>query len=475
MWKNNTNPYDGKKILDFVFHEILETYPAIRPETVTFAAMVFYPLALIEVETQEKSFEDFEKIELLLLRFIQQGAGEKEISALMGLSLDYIRPLTRLLRGYGHIDGEGHLTQLGEEAVQAEHKIQLQTGRQKVQLDVLNLALLPWKRQVDNYVLYERREASTWNTGVLSGPKTLDAKIIEERLKEQGYDGDFLQKARHVLHTNLEAITDIKCLELKYARSCMLLLDGITDPIVFGHHRVSDEHELYGTRSYVWLPFSVSTEELRQQYNFPSDTLVCADGAEYMHSLRQLFGQLYKEESTKIYKEKNQTKHERGSSEEKEYVFKQHFTNAYFGKNAFRYLPEKDMVSITSSGMRPDEFSHNLFEVLYRLGSGDPCYIAHEDACGIVLRATAGDDEVRSLAGLIVDTAHQHGKGKTEGMLRSCFHQCRRKKEVSRQEENTPADPPHEEGTQEPEETMAASLSKALIERRKQEETAQQK
>jgi len=103
----------------------------------------------------------------------------------------------------------------------------------------------------------------------------------------------------------------------------------------------------------VWLPFSVSTEELRQQYNFPSDTLVCADGAEYMHSLHQLFGQLYEEESTKIYKEKNQTKHERGSSEEKEYVFKQHFTNAYFGKNAFRYLPEKDMVSITSSGMIP--------------------------------------------------------------------------------------------------------------------------
>ena len=115
MWKINTNQYDGKKILDFVFQEILETYPAIRPETVTFAAMVFYPLALIVVETQEKSFEDFEKIELLLLRFIQQGAGEKEISALMGLSLDYIRPLTRLLRGYGHIEGLGHITPLGDE------------------------------------------------------------------------------------------------------------------------------------------------------------------------------------------------------------------------------------------------------------------------------------------------------------------------------------------------------------------------
>jgi len=189
-----------------------------------------------------------------------------------------------------------------------------------------------------------------------------------------------------------------------------------------------------------------------------------------MHSLHQLFGLLYEEESTKIYKEKNQTKHERGSNEEKEYVFKQHFTNEYFGKNAFRYLPEKDMVSITSSGMRPDEFSHNLFEVLYRLGGGDPCYIAHEDACGTVLRATAGDDEIRSLAGLIVDTAHQHGKGKTEGMLRSCFRQCRRKKSMLRQEKNTPAIPPQEE-----EETMATALSKALIERREHEEPTHQK
>ena len=100
---------------EFALRDICEKYPQINIAELETFAPVFYPIARIEADMKEKSFEDFEAVQEAVLRFILLGfKQEEEIAELMGLNKAYILKMMKLLLSYGHIDERKNVTAITE-------------------------------------------------------------------------------------------------------------------------------------------------------------------------------------------------------------------------------------------------------------------------------------------------------------------------------------------------------------------------
>ena len=160
--------------------QIRRHYPKITPESIRFAAMVFYPVALVEVVAWEKSVEDFDSVQLMILRFISLGMGQEEIAELTGLTPAYIAKIKELLYGYGHITPDGTITELGRESIEYDHgngkKVEYKESKRHVQLDALSLSIIPYEKSVDETTFYEKSLAHGYQVGVISYPEGIDPK-----------------------------------------------------------------------------------------------------------------------------------------------------------------------------------------------------------------------------------------------------------------------------------------------------------
>ena len=238
--------------------QIRRRYLKITPETIRFAAMVFYPVALVEVIAWEKSVEDFDSVQLMILRFISLGMGQDEIASLTGLTSAYIKQVRELLYGYGHITPDGAVTDIGKESIKNEKKIEYKESKRHVQLDALSLSIIPYEKSVDETMFYERSAAHAYQTGVISYPEGIDTKTLETQLK--GMDYSKIARTKDI-HVNIVSISEMSCLKLRYALACMLCLEGSGTPVVFGRRKGQEKASSY------WLPFGVETEHMRQIYD----------------------------------------------------------------------------------------------------------------------------------------------------------------------------------------------------------------
>lgn len=242
--------------------QIRRHYPKITPETIHFAALVFYPVALVEVVAWEKSIEDFDSVQLLILRFIGLGMGQDEIAGLTGLTPAYIVQIKELLYGYGHIAPNGTITDIGKESIKNEKKIEYKESKRHVQLDALSLSIIPYEKSVDETTFYEKSFAHGsrhYPVGVISYPEGIDAQTLEAQLK--GIDYGKMAGAKDI-HVNIVSISEMRCLKLRYAIACMLCLDGSKAPIVFGRRKGQEKANT------LWIPFGIESEHVRQCYGF---------------------------------------------------------------------------------------------------------------------------------------------------------------------------------------------------------------
>ena len=264
--------------------QIRRRYPKITPETIRFAAMVFYPVALVEVVAWEKSVEDFDSIQLMILRFISLGMGRDEIAELTGLPSAYIDKVNMLLLGYGHIDNSGNVTDIGRESIENKKKIELKESKRHVQLDALSLSIIPKEKSVDEITFYEKSLAQSPRyqpIGVVSYPEGIDAQMLEAQLK--GIDYGKVAGAEDI-HVNIVSVSEMRCLKLRYAIACMLCLEGSDSPIVFGR-RKGQEKAIPS-----WMPFGVESEHMRQAYGFgDSDTIGQSDAAKHLAAMKARF------------------------------------------------------------------------------------------------------------------------------------------------------------------------------------------
>ncbi len=125
-----------------VLERILDQNPQIVISRIELFTEVYYPIAILEIEMNETTFEDFDLIPLSILRFVDAGVTTAgEIAGLMGLSPGYVQKLLDLLMGYGYLGGNG-LTPLGAKSLEMEKKISRNKVRQKFQADALTGDLL---------------------------------------------------------------------------------------------------------------------------------------------------------------------------------------------------------------------------------------------------------------------------------------------------------------------------------------------
>ena len=237
----------------------------IDEDDIAFAAVVFYPIAVIELETCERRTDEFEYIQWSILNLIKLGFNVSEISIMLGLRERYVSHIFTLFLGEGLIDDRGLITGLGDESLEAsteERRVKYSRVNSKVsvQMDVLNKQLITKEHLISNNELLNKDEVNIWGC-VIAGSDGLyedDLIRLEDEIEASGYEQFLGSKVQEVLQKNVEAITGVDCIHLKYVKACLVMLKATADFVAFFPHQVSRQNEKF-TR---WAPISVTSEAM---------------------------------------------------------------------------------------------------------------------------------------------------------------------------------------------------------------------
>lgn len=276
MQKNNINRI---RLLNAVA-QIRKCYPRISSENIRFAAMVFYPVARVDVIAMEESVEAFDPVQFTVLKFLDLGLDRIQISTITGLTPEYVGKVMELLVGYGHIEPDGSITTIGRKSIDEERKIELKESRRHIQLDAISLSVIPYEISVDENVFCRKTDARRFHVGAIAYPEGIDKDSLEIQLQKM----DFSSIAGDV-HVNIVSISKMECLELRYSIACMLVLAGSDIPVVFG--RRTRAQQKGGGIS--WRPFGITDNKIREQYGFETNIKDVGQGIDYLLSMKKRF------------------------------------------------------------------------------------------------------------------------------------------------------------------------------------------
>lgn len=252
---------------------ILEAYPSLSVSDVTLFTKVYYPIAQVEVEMLERSFEDFETIQKTVMRLMELGVTDpRTIAQTLSLTPAYIDGMiNRFLAGRGLVEN-GALTELGREALKTDTLLAQVTVRELFHIDALSGRLLRLPELISEEKLRMRS-----NTDIAVGHLNLIDGVPSSVLTDQlraNQPGTYLPgKSR----SKLLEIRRIEFKELKYAESYMIGLKGSTRPVIFAKRSPDpeDENDRYGR----WLPFSVENKQQRALLGADDDVPYTSDRA----------------------------------------------------------------------------------------------------------------------------------------------------------------------------------------------------
>jgi len=254
--------------IQWVLRDIRAKYPAIQSQDIQFFSRIYYPIAILEIDMEEKSFEDFEFVQLTVLKLFALGHKEPEVIAdLLGLSPNYVHRVLSLLEGYGHIK-DSMLTETGRSSVETGKKIITMNVKQKFQADALNINLISLDRTISESLLNDLSETRLYAPHLSYG-EGISIKQIEDELLNADLSRYKKQKGG-VLHSNAMRINDVTCEGIKYAESYMMKLKDLSCPLVFTK-RYDPSIEEFSKR-FSWQPFSIPDLECAQRYGFDINT-----------------------------------------------------------------------------------------------------------------------------------------------------------------------------------------------------------
>lgn len=265
MAKENQYKNNKFEILD-VLDDIRSRYSGIKVSNIERFAPVYYPIAIVEMTLDERTFEDFETVHLTILRLMSLGISDHKIIAqTLGLSPNYVFKILRVLAGYGHINGS-ELTDLGRESLSSGQKIITTQTIQKFQVDALNGTLIKVRETVTNSTLSSKDETSSI-IGHLNYLDGITFDSIAAQITGSSCE-NYLNQKSGILHTNVTAIRDARCVEIKYAKCYLLKLREQGYPIVFTKRYNKTEKDI--KKRFSWHPISVYNQRIISQYGFDS-------------------------------------------------------------------------------------------------------------------------------------------------------------------------------------------------------------
>lgn len=263
--------------------DIHEKYKKLPSTDIEKFAPVYYPIAIVEMNLDEVSFEDFESVQYTILTMISLGVTDHVVLAeTLGLSPNYVFKIIRLLNGYGHLDGNG-ITELGRDSINQGQKIVKSQVWQKFQLDALNGTLLKVDQTITDNMLNDREQTNI-TIGHLDYLDGMPVQEISTQLAKNNLSKYVHQKSG-IINTNVTKINDVRCTEVKYARCYLMKVRNCDEPIVFAKRYDSSKKDV--KERFSWQPFSVKNAVILEKYGFETDIPFNSDVA------RRYIGQLY--------------------------------------------------------------------------------------------------------------------------------------------------------------------------------------
>lgn len=381
---------------------IRSKYPRIRPADVQHFAPIYYPIAIMEMQLEEQTFEDFETVQLTILRLVSLGITDhKVIAQTLGLSPNYVFKVMRLLNGYGHISGN-KLSPLGQQSLEQEKKIVTTETRQKFQVDALNGTLLKVGQIVTETALSDKSE-TVRIIGHLNYMDGISADTLRRQLSG-GNGQDYLHQKSGILHTNVTAVKEARCIHIQYAKCYLLKLRNLEQPIIFGKRYDRGKKDIKDRFS--WQPFCVSSPEIRDMLGFEKDTTLSTQIA------NDYIAQLYAMLTEQVGKVKLEEEVPRAVA--RMYPFCEEGL-------VFAASPSRPTVWVWETAI--GQYRNSLVGFLIGAYNDGSYLITNEHLYGHVIHLQLGGSELPKLAVLLARQEGRLGKAELSRILRDKFRE----------------------------------------------------
>lgn len=253
--------------INIILKQILDQHLSISIEDIELFTQVYYPIALLEMDLKEVTFEDFELIQLSILNLYYLGTHKsEEIASLLGIPVSYVEQTIGLMCGYGYIEN-GCVTELGVKSLVEKRKIGSNAIRQRLFADALTCDLIQIQQQPFEETLIERDYLSN---NIVCIPH--EEGTTEEYINYQLSQRDFTEYKKYkgdVLNSNVSDVYNVECVDLVYINAYLMKLQNISEPLIFVNYW--DKHSSDVKRKNTWQPVRLPSENVRRMYGFHSD------------------------------------------------------------------------------------------------------------------------------------------------------------------------------------------------------------
>ena len=261
-YQSNQKAASGKAANNYIntrqeLRNILKAYPKLSMDSINLFTRVYYPVAQVEFEMTEKSFEDFESIQKTVMQLLDIGVTDIDVIAdTLGLTPAYINGMVnRLLTGRGLVR-DGQLTELGRESLSTDRFLAQVTVRELFSIDALNGNILRLPELVSEDKLRKRNntEITVGHLNLIDGVRVSE---LVEQIEKNGLHRYLVGKKS----TNIVSINSVQLKDIQYAQAYLIGIDGFERPVIFAKRSADPENE--SDQNGLWLPFSVDTPKLR--------------------------------------------------------------------------------------------------------------------------------------------------------------------------------------------------------------------
>lgn len=266
-----------------VLKRILDQNPQIVPARIELFTEVYYPIAILEIEMKETTFENFDLIPLSMMKFVDAGIRDAAgIAALMGLGPGYVQKVLDLLMGYGYLEAQG-LTDLGRQSLEMERKISQNTVKQKFQADALTGDLLRVGQQLMDIDLISKERTAS---GIAHMPHI--EGISMDDLNRQFREGNLMDYKKYkgdILNANVEEISSVRCVDLQYVKAYLVKMQSIPVPFIITNQYDASKESFQ--ERFTWQPVRVPDVRAYTEYGF--DRSIGCYSPESIQAIRELY------------------------------------------------------------------------------------------------------------------------------------------------------------------------------------------
>ncbi len=379
--------------------EIYGAYPKLTPKDVEQFAPVYYPIALIEMDLEEQTFEDFESVQLAVLRLANLGITSPQVIAdTLGLSPKYTANTCHLLTGYGHLNENG-ITEIGRQSVVAGKKITQSRVWQRFQIDGLNGTLLRLDRTVIDTIMTEKDQTRS-RIGHLDHLDGMPVQEITSQLLRRPCE-EFIKQKSGILNANVRRVNEVRLVEMKYAKCYMMKIRRCPTPVIFAKRYNCKAKEM--RERFLWAPFSVPDKSLLTRWGMDEDIAINTSAA--TGYVNQLYALLQKR-AVRV-----------DLSEEMEMILNQIYPFDMSGVEMIR--PDEGAIpAVYLSAQALPKYRNWVGRLLLGLNTDGEYLITHERLYGGVISLRTKDPQIKKAARLLRQNAEVSGKAEVLRALR---------------------------------------------------------